>query len=122
MTVEEAFAARLSNATLTAAGRVVKILPDDTDETPHQRFIIEVHSGHTLLIAHNLTRAYRVPVKMGDKVEVRGAYVWNKYGGILHNTHHYESECVGRKCIPHEDGWINFVGVKTPQEKTLPSG
>ena len=122
MTIEEAFARRLDGITLTTEGKIIKILADDTDETPHQRFILEVpaspqggRSGHTLLIAHNLIRAYRVPVKVGDEVEVRGTYVWNKYGGLLHNTHHYAGECTGKVCKGHEDGYINFAGQKSPQ-------
>ena len=112
MTVEEAFARRMHGVPLTAEGKVTKILTDDIGETPHQRFIIEVHTGHTILVAHNTLRAYRVPVKIDDKVEVRGTYVWNQYGGLIHNTHHYGGECVGQKCEPHDDGYINFVGVK----------
>lgn len=89
------------------SGKVKEILTDDTGSSPHQRFIIEVHSGHTVLIAHNLERAYRIPVKVGDHIEAHGEYVWNKYGGIVHNTHHSNQG-------EHEDGWINFVGQKEP--------
>lgn len=112
MTVEQAFEQKVSDVPVTIQGRVTKILTDDTGDTPHQRFIVEVHSGHTILIAHNLQRAYRVPINLSDRIEVHGSYVWNKYGGILHNTHHYAGECVGSKCTPHEDGWINYAGQK----------
>jgi len=113
--VEEAYARRMHNVPLTTEGKVTKVLTDDIDETPHQRFIIEPEGGHTVLVAHNLLRGYRVPVKLGDEVEVHGSYVWNKYGGLLHNTHHYGGECTAGKCEPHEDGYINFVGVKEPE-------
>src|SRR3989304_2482074 len=103
MTVEEAFGKKISDVSLTIKGTVTKILEDDTGDTPHQRFIVTIHSGHTALVAHNLERAYRVPVKVGDGVEVKGTYVWNKYGGILHNTHHDDRGI-------HEDGWLNFAG------------
>ncbi|MDP2720467.1 MAG: DUF3465 domain-containing protein [bacterium] len=105
MNVEEAFEKNISDIPLTIEGKVTEILADDNGETPHQRFIVTIHSGHTVLVAHNLERAYRVPVKVGDRVEVRGTYVWNKYGGILHNTHHDDRGI-------HEDGWVNFVGKK----------
>ncbi len=121
MTVEEAFTKRLHNVPVTTSGIVIKILADDNGETPHQRFIIELHRGHTLLVAHNLLRAYRVPVKLGDKVEIHGTYVWNKYGGIVHNTHHYGGECVGGTCDPHEDGYINFFGLKKPNVEKIAS-
>ena len=110
-TPEVAFAHRLSNIPLTVTGKVIKILPDDIGSTPHQRFIIETDRTHTILIAHSLQRAYRVPVKIGDTVEIHGTYVWNKYGGLIHNTHHYGHECVGTYCEVHEDGYINFVGI-----------
>jgi len=112
MTVEEAFARRMHGVPLSAEGKVIRILEDDTDETPHQKFIIEPPGSHTILIANNLLRSYRIPVKTGDEVEIHGSYVWNKYGGLIHNTHHYGGECVAGKCEPHDDGYINFVGVK----------
>lgn len=105
LTLEEAFAKKLNDAPITVTGIVTKLLPDDTTGIPHQRFIITVHTGHTVMVAHNLERAYRVPVKVGDKVEIHGSYVWNELGGIIHNTHHDDTE-------EHEDGWINFVGKK----------
>lgn len=103
MTVEEAFEKKLIDVPLTIEGSVVEILTDDIDITPHQRFIVEVHSGHTVLVAHSTERAYRIPVKIGDKVEIHGTYKWNGKGGLIHKTHHDEQ---GK----HEDGWINFAG------------
>jgi len=105
LAVEEAFVKKVNDAPVTATGVVTKILPDDTEGVHHQRFVITVHSGHTVLVAHNLERAYRVPVRTGDKIEAHGSYVWNKYGGLIHNTHHDDES-------KHEDGWINFVGKK----------
>ena len=88
ITAEIAFARHMNGVTINATGKVINILPDDTDNTPHQKFVIEIHSGHTILVSHNLLRAYRIPVKIGDKIEVHGSYVWNRYGGLIHNTHH----------------------------------
>lgn len=107
MNVEEAFEKNISDVPITIEGEVTKILEDDMGDTPHQRFVVTIHSGHTVLVAHNLARAYRTPAKVGDRVEIHGTYVWNKYGGILHNTHHSDQG-------EHEDGWINFVGKKKP--------
>lgn len=128
MSPDEAFQKKLSDVVLTAKGRVIKILPDDHEDAHHQRFVIEGDSESTILIAHNLELAYRANIKIGDKVEVKGTYVWNKYGGILHNTHHDNrsacEEISSRKvvCGPkHEDGWIVFVGKKDPHRtKNLP--
>ena len=121
MTVEEAFEEKLSDIPVTIEGKVVEILADDTQGRPHQRFIVQTpasrsprveagqggHRGHTVLISHNLERAYRVPIKIGDKVGVHGTYEWNSLGGIIHKTYHD-----GRGI--HEDGWINFAGKKQP--------
>lgn len=135
--VEEAFERKKSDIPLTIEGRVIKILPDDHEGIHHQRFIVSVpaspsaqggHPGHTVLIVHNLERAYRANVKIGDKVEVHGTYVWNKFGGLIHNTHHDDRDACRREkngkivCGPaHEDGWIIFVGKKSPHRtKNLP--
>ncbi len=116
VTAETAYARKMDRVPVTAQGKVVEILADDADSTPHQKFIIEVHSSHTILISHNLLRAYRIPVKIGDWVEVHGTFVWNRHGGLIHNTHHDSGECIGPSCEPHDDGYINLAGMnKNPQ-------
>ena len=66
-------------------GVVVRLLHDDEDR--HQRFVIDIGGGKTLLVAHNLEIAERVPLGIGDRVRVRGLYEWNDLGGLLHWTH-----------------------------------
>lgn len=66
-------------------GLVVRLLHDDDDR--HQRFVIDIGGGATLLVAHNLAMAERVPLGLGDRVSVRGLYEWNDLGGLLHWTH-----------------------------------
>ena len=121
MTVEEAFKSRQGGISVTHQGKVVRVITDDHEGVHHQRFVVGSESGLTVLVAHNLERAYRAPVKIGDSVEVRGTYVWNKQGGIIHNTHHDDrQECEKEKgdhtvCgQKHKDGWIVFVGMKDP--------
>jgi hypothetical protein len=41
----------------------------------------------TVLIAHNIDLARRVPVGLGDSVYFRGMYEWNELGGLVHWTH-----------------------------------
>jgi len=73
---------------IEATGFVVRLLHDDDDGSRHQRFILDTGGGRTLLVAHNLDLSERVPVSLGDRVNVRGMYEWNDLGGLLHWTHH----------------------------------
>lgn len=70
------------------SGIVSRLLHDDHDDSRHQRFIVNVADGKTVLVAHNLDIAERVPVGIGDRVSVRGLYEWSPLGGLLHWTHH----------------------------------
>ena len=63
-------------------------MADDNEESRHQRFVIQLPGRQTLLIAHNVDLARRVPVGMGDRVRFRGLYEWNDLGGLVHWTHH----------------------------------
>ena len=69
-------------------GVVTRLLSNDNDGSRHQRFVLDIGNGVTLLIAHNIDLAERVPVGMGDRVQVRGMYEWNDLGGLVHWTHH----------------------------------
>ena len=86
--VERYFQQQRSGQEVEVRGRVERALSDDTEGSPHQRFIIELATGRTLLVAHNLDLAQRVPLEVGDLVEARGEYEWNEQGGVLHWTHH----------------------------------
>lgn len=98
-----AFKAKRSNFFAEAEGVVKAVLPDDTAGTPHQRFILELPGGHTVMISHNLAIAERVPVRLADTVRFRGEYEWNEQGGIIHWTHRDPD---GRM----RGGWIEFAG------------
>lgn len=81
-------------------GTVCRILDDDNDGRRHQRFLIELKSGQTILIAHNIDLASRVaPLAVGDVVLVNGQYEFNDKGGVIHWTHR---DPKGR----HQHGWI----------------
>ncbi len=97
------FEANRSGVWLTARGKVVRILKDDLKGRRHQRFIIRLFDGHTLLVAHNIDIAPRVPLDAAHEVAVRGLYEWNRKGGVLHWTHH---DPRGRK----RGGWIRHLG------------
>jgi len=98
--IEQAIEQRRSDVQLTVRGSVNKILKDDNEGSRHQRFLVELPSGHTVLVAHNIDLAERVAdLQRGDSVELHGEYVWNDRGGVIHWTHH---DPAGR----HAGGWI----------------
>ena len=98
-----AIANRESGFMVTVEARVVKRLSDDRDGSRHQRFLIQLDAGPTLLVAHNIDLADRVVIAEGDRVRVRGQYEWNDKGGLLHWTHHDPDG-------DHPGGWIEARG------------
>ncbi len=96
----DAFRDRTSDLQIEGVGTVIKILRDDNDGSRHQRFILELESGQTLLVAHNIDLAPRISaLEEGDAVAFYGEYEWNSQGGVLHWTH---DDPRGR----HIDGWL----------------
>ncbi len=77
-----------TGAWIETTGFVTRLLSDDNDGSRHQRFVIDVGGGWSLLIAHNIDLAERVPVSLGDRVFIRGMYEWNDLGGLVHWTPH----------------------------------
>jgi len=73
---------------IEVTGFISRLLSDDDDGSRHQRFIVDIGNRRTLLIAHNIDLAKRVPLGMGDRVQIRGMYEWNDLGGLVHWTHH----------------------------------
>ena len=89
---------------VSGSGTVLRILADDNDGSRHQRFILRVASGRTLLIAHNIDLAPRVKgIREGDTVEFYDEFASNPQGGVIHWTHH---DPQGR----HPDGWLRHRG------------
>lgn len=104
ITIAEAYQRQATNFKVTDSGKVVKVLRDDTKGSKHQRFILRLSSGHTLLIAHNIDLAPRVAgLQVGDSVEFKGVYEWNADGGVVHWTHHDPQKF-------HESGWLKHDG------------
>lgn len=102
--IENAFSNRLGSHLVEGKGTVVKMLADDNDGSRHQRFIIRLDSGRTLLISHNIDLAPRIDgLRAGDTVAFYGEYEWNSKGGLIHWTHH---DPQGR----HPGGWIRHDG------------
>jgi hypothetical protein len=100
----DAFKNHASDIEVLGQGTVVRILPDDNSGKRHQRFIIRLASGQTLMIAHNIDIAQRISgLQEGDEVRFSGMYEWNDQGGVIHYTHRDPG---GR----HVGGWIECKG------------
>jgi hypothetical protein len=103
--IVDAFNNGRSNLQLSGVGRVSRLLPDDNEGSRHQKFLITLESGHSLMIVHNIDLAPRVlRLRTGDTVEFYGEYEWNNKGGLIHWTHH---DPKGN----HPGGWIKHQGV-----------
>lgn len=99
-----AYSGRVSGVQVQGEGTVARILADDDEGSRHQRFLVRLASGQTVLIAHNIDLAGRVPLlESGAKISFAGEYEWNERGGVVHWTHHDPS---GR----HPAGWIRYAG------------
>lgn len=72
---------------IEATGFVRRLLPDDDNGQRHQRFVLDLGTGQTVLIAHNIELSERIPLGLGDRVRFRGVYEWNEQGGLVHWTH-----------------------------------
>jgi|GEM_PF-851235 len=100
----DAFENQRGNIQVRQAGTIIKILPDDTNGSRHQRFIVRLDSGQSVLIAHNIDLAPKVEgISEGSKISFNGEYEWNNKGGVIHWTHH---DPQGQ----HENGWLAYNG------------
>lgn len=94
-----------NNRQVQGEGVIVKILPDDKKGSRHQKFLLELSSGQTILIAHNIDLAPRVAsIAAGDTIAFNGEYEWTEKGGVVHWTHRDPD---GR----HEAGWLKAGGI-----------
>lgn len=102
--IAQAFSQREHGVAVQSSGVVRKVLPDDNDGSRHQRFILGLENGMTVLVAHNIDLAPRLDgLQAGELVDFNGIYEWNAKGGVIHWTHH---DPRGR----HVDGWLRYQG------------
>ncbi len=97
--IEQAFSAKQSNIQVSGTGVVVKVLADDNKGARHQKFLVKINPQQTLLFAHNIDLAPRVPLQAGDTISFSGEYVYNPKGGVIHWTHHSPKG-------NHPGGWV----------------
>jgi hypothetical protein len=99
-----AFEDRAHDLQVEGGGTVARVLADDTEGGRHQRFVVRLESGQTLLVAHNIDLAPRVEdLQERDAVAFRGVYEWNAEGGTIHWTHRDPD---GK----HATGWLRHDG------------
>jgi len=95
-----AFRDRVVDLQVRGSGTVARLLADDNEGSRHQRFIVRLDSGQTLLVAHNLDVAPRVDgLAVGDEIAFSGVYEWSRGGGTIHWTH-------GDPDGDHAPGWL----------------
>ena len=91
---------------LCDTGKVVKLLSDDTVGKRHQRFIVQLASGKTLLVAHNIDIAPKVTtLQEGGVVKFCGDLETNDKGGVVHWKHRDPQN-------KHVGGWLEYNGQK----------
>jgi len=104
--IARAYRDHQSNLQVSGSGVVQALLPDDRSGSRHQKFLLRLPDGQTLLIAHNIDLAPRIPaLRKGDTVQFCGEYEWNEKGGVVHWTHHDPA-------ARHTPGWLLHKGRK----------
>lgn len=99
-----AFQSQQSDLQVQGSGKIIRILSDDNEGSRHQRFILQLSHGQTLLVAHNIDLAPRVSnLQIGDQIEFFGVYEWNDKGGVIHWTHKDPRGV-------HVPGWLRYQG------------
>jgi cold shock CspA family protein len=103
--ISSLYQAQQSGIQVGGEGVVNRVLSDDNDGSRHQRFILRLASGQTLLISHNINIAPRIEaLRIGDRVAFYGQYEWNAEGGVIHWTHHDPDG-------QHVSGWLKYKGM-----------
>ncbi|MFV5367595.1 DUF3465 domain-containing protein [Acinetobacter junii] len=102
--IMQAYQQQISNIQVQSKGEVKAILADDNDGSRHQKMILKLENGLTVLVAHNIDLAPRVEgLRKGEIVEFYGEYEYSPKGGVIHWTHH---DPQGK----HVDGWLKYQG------------
>jgi hypothetical protein len=85
--------------------KVIDVLPDDLVGSQHQKWVVELENGATILSVFNLDICERVPLKIGDRVSMGGQFIWDKGGGLIHWIH---KDPRGNR----PDGYVELNGVR----------
>jgi len=102
--IARAFENESHNVSVQSSGTVEHVLPDNTRGSRHQRFILRLADGQTVMVAHNIDLAPRIrDLGDGDRVAFKGIYEWNDKGGVIHWTHRDRQ-------ARHPGGWLEHDG------------
>lgn len=105
---------RVHDLQVHGRGIVVSLRGDDTEGDHHQRFVIRLESGHTLLVAHSVHVASLAEgLGVGDSVWFSGVYEQSADGGTVRWTH---AEPDGE----HAPEWLRHGG-RTNQRRAVAS-
>lgn len=99
---DKAYTNHAQKAIVSVKGQVRKILPDDNKGSRHQKFLITIN-GKSILVASNMDMIKKIPIDVGDEVVIKGEYIWNEKGGVIHWTHRDPRH-------QHPDGFIYYKG------------
>lgn len=102
--IQQAFQEQRSNIQVQSCGLIKAILRDDNNGSRHQKIILELSTGQTVLVAHNIDLAPRIEnLKQDEIVEFNGEYEYSPQGGVIHWTHHDPQN-------KHVHGWLKYKG------------
>nr|WP_174505487.1 DUF3465 domain-containing protein [Acinetobacter sp. Marseille-Q1620] len=102
--IRKAYERQERDVPVQAQGMVKAVLRDDNDGSRHQKFILKLDNGLSVLVAHNIDLAPKITnLQKGDLVEFKGDYEYNDKGGVIHWTHHDPHS-------KHQDGWLKMDG------------
>ncbi len=89
---------------MQSSGKVIALLRDDNEGSRHQKFLLELANGQTVLVAHNIDLAPRIEaLQKGDQVDFYGEYEHSDKGGVIHWTHLDPAQ-------KHAHGWLKHQG------------
>ena len=106
--VYDAWRAQRSRVEVTANGSVARVLGDRSGPSGmHEGFLLHLTGsegrGLTVRVEDNTDITGPIPMRSGDEVQVRGEYIYDPRGGIIHYTHH---DPRGR----HPSGYVRVNG------------
>ncbi|MDV2441089.1 DUF3465 domain-containing protein [Acinetobacter gerneri] len=102
--IQQAYEKQQRDVPVQAEGIVKAVLKDDNEGSRHQKFILKLENGLTVLVAHNIDLAPKIEnLHKGDQVQFKGDYEYSNQGGVIHWTHR---DPRGH----HADGWLKHDG------------